>query len=123
GVDKFDNLDDEHQLLLHGERLVDLPNDLHDLRPVIDELRGFLVERAKLYKWLCAITVCELVEQIKVVLDLITVEVMAEELLNVISLIVRDPLPGNNGEKLDDGFEKFFTHESGTGRLRQYTFD
>src|SRR5690606_1194074 len=44
GIDQLDNLDDEHQFLLHGQRLVDLPDDLHNPGPVVHELCSLFVQ-------------------------------------------------------------------------------
>ncbi len=45
---QFDDLDDHDHLLLHGQGLIDLFDDLHDLSPIVDKLLCFYVECAQI---------------------------------------------------------------------------
>src|SRR5688572_7378543 len=42
--DQFDNFYDKNLLLLHGEGLIHLFGDLHDLRPVVNELLSLYID-------------------------------------------------------------------------------
>src|SRR5690606_36923244 len=105
GIDKFDDLDNQHELLLHGERLVDLAHDLHDPRPIVHELAGIDVKGAEFLDGFRSVRGGEFIKQVEVDLDGIPVEVMAKELFYIVALIIGNALPGNNSKKLNDGFE------------------
>src|SRR5690349_1808111 len=61
-MNKLDDFDDHHHFLLHGEGLIHLLDDLHDLRPVVNKLLRFHIQAAEVLLAIDVMALNELVE-------------------------------------------------------------
>src|SRR5690606_12226718 len=101
-VNQLDDLYDHDHLLLHRQRLVDLPDDLHDLRPVVYELLGIGIKGVGFVVGGSVLSVNEIIEKLKVEFGSIAIEMETKKLLDIHALGLGDTLPRHDGKKLND---------------------
>ena len=107
---QLDDLDHHHHLLLHRKRLVDLLHDLHDLRPIVNELLRFHIECAQVLLSFDFVALNEFIKKFEVESGGVTVKVQAKKFLDIRSLSLRNAFPRYDIKELNDRLEKFFTN-------------